>query len=567
MFPRSHAQASPSVTVENGLARLRPIRPRSLPKLSYERGRPGSVSLKDSEHKAAGILASMACVVLLIVCLALYLLSRSPRWELLSLPFQTRIKLLSSSSALHDPLLTPLPVPHKSMAALPSRPWDPSEQYLSYLPHSGFHNQRIALENALVLASILNCTLLVPPVQLGDRPIGYRRSSRLRVNVALSTHIGLEHCALVSDSRFVPEVCIDLWTHAHVPWDWFVNLSRATRQHGIRTLVRWDLTDMFLARLRIFTVDTYFINDTDPYQFRFFDSRVDTKPLGSRYQERIDIPTLAALSHGYRLLQFGTLFGTTRIRLVEPAHILLRTDVRRAMVFANADLLTIADGVRDSTELGGMWGYAGVHLRLGDGVFASGEVRARNVRHVWWKLVRALGVNDEVALDVEKRSTKGKSRERTLLPPNITALRAPHPPPPAIPPNLPHACGRIAPHPLFDIPLYIATDKPGHHALSLFTRSFPCVYFLSNFSSHLAHLREMYAPPSDDTRSQAFQPNLSQNLPRSDIRLAPFLPPFLDAIIASKARVVAGTPGSTFSSFMEDVLWRAYHHWDIVQRG
>jgi len=38
----------------------------------------------------------------------------------------------------------------------------PDGKFLSYLPHSGFHNQRIALENALVLARLLNRTLLVP---------------------------------------------------------------------------------------------------------------------------------------------------------------------------------------------------------------------------------------------------------------------------------------------------------------------------------------------------------------------------------------------------------------------
>ncbi|KAL0579940.1 hypothetical protein ABG067_008594, partial [Albugo candida] len=30
------------------------------------------------------------------------------------------------------------------------------EKYITYLPHSGFHNQRIELENALLLASYLN---------------------------------------------------------------------------------------------------------------------------------------------------------------------------------------------------------------------------------------------------------------------------------------------------------------------------------------------------------------------------------------------------------------------------
>ncbi|CAO3650754.1 unnamed protein product [Mucor hiemalis] len=31
-----------------------------------------------------------------------------------------------------------------------------NEKYITYLPHSGFHNQRIELENALLLATYLN---------------------------------------------------------------------------------------------------------------------------------------------------------------------------------------------------------------------------------------------------------------------------------------------------------------------------------------------------------------------------------------------------------------------------
>ncbi|KAF9650006.1 hypothetical protein BDM02DRAFT_1688632 [Thelephora ganbajun] len=56
----------------------------------------------------------------------------------------------------------------------------PGEKFLSYLPHSGFHNQRIALENALVLARSLNQTLLVPPVRFGRRTIPYHTSTVLQ---------------------------------------------------------------------------------------------------------------------------------------------------------------------------------------------------------------------------------------------------------------------------------------------------------------------------------------------------------------------------------------------------
>jgi len=56
----------------------------------------------------------------------------------------------------------------------------PDEKLLSYLPHSGFHNQRIALENALALARLLNRTLLVPPIHFGRRAIPYHNFTVLR---------------------------------------------------------------------------------------------------------------------------------------------------------------------------------------------------------------------------------------------------------------------------------------------------------------------------------------------------------------------------------------------------
>ncbi|KAI7872354.1 hypothetical protein BDF14DRAFT_490307 [Spinellus fusiger] len=42
-----------------------------------------------------------------------------------------------------------------------------NKKYISYLPHSGFHNQIISLINALVLAKALNLTLIMPELNIG----------------------------------------------------------------------------------------------------------------------------------------------------------------------------------------------------------------------------------------------------------------------------------------------------------------------------------------------------------------------------------------------------------------
>ena len=60
------------------------------------------------------------------------------------------------------------------------------EKFLAYLPHSGFHNQRIALENALTLSRLLNRTLLMPPVRLGNKPLGYAKFDTLKQSLLFS---------------------------------------------------------------------------------------------------------------------------------------------------------------------------------------------------------------------------------------------------------------------------------------------------------------------------------------------------------------------------------------------
>ena len=54
---------------------------------------------------------------------------------------------------------------------------------------------------------------------------------------------------------------------------------------------------------------------------------------------------------------------------------------------------------------------------------------------------------------------------------------------------------------------------------------------------------------------------------RDGVLLKPFLEPLLDAMVVAHAVRVVGTEGSTFSRFVEDVLWRVYHGLDVVSKG
>jgi hypothetical protein len=48
------------------------------------------------------------------------------------------------------------------------------------------------------------------------------------------------------------------------------------------------------------------------------------------------------------------------------------------------------------------------------------------------------------------------------------------------------------------------------------------------------------------------------------VELYDYLLPFLEAMVVAHGKVVVGTRGSTFSKFIEQNLWPAYH---LVQEG
>lgn len=220
--------------------------------------------------------------------------------------------------------------------------------------------------------------------------------------------------------------------------------------------------------------------------------------------------------------------------------------------------------IRDELGGEGGWGYVGVHLRLGDGTFRSES--ENNARFVWWQLMtRVFRVTIE---DTQKVEASAMNRVDPLPPPlgalaaDKTSLRFPHPMPPL---TLIRRHTRCRPFkPLFSLPnsnvslgdlltfpIFIATDSKSPRtdpSLTLFHRTFPCMFFLSDFPSQLEFLH----PLTNDL----------DGLP-----LGGFLMPFVDAMVAAMGHDVVGTPHSTFSRFTVDVLFRAYHGWPIVERG
>ena len=167
----------------------------------------------------------------------------------------------------------------------------------------------------------------------------------------------------------------------------------------------------------------------------------------------------------------------------------------------------------------------------------------------------------EETLKLERSIRRPGSIAVELKPPrmsvDIAALRVPHSPPAPLPkiftPHLPcrgarHTSRRLKP---LNTPLFISTDAPNPLAdpsILTFLQTFPCSFFLSDFPSHIASLSGL--------RNEY-----------DGVEMRKFLIPFLDAMVVGRSWEVVGTERSTFSRFVQDVLWRTYHGWEIVQRG
>ncbi|GAA5831159.1 hypothetical protein JCM11251_007777 [Rhodosporidiobolus azoricus] len=508
-----------------------------------------------------------------------------------------------SSSSAADSAPIDVSVRSSSLSSTTARFSDPSERFLAYSTHSGYHNQRISLENALTLAYLLKRTLLVPPVWFGHA-IPYISFDKLQRRLEMASKEGLEHCIPFGEGSVnepIPRECDGFWDWTTVDWSFLVDLSEAEKLVPIAA--RSNLSSAWLDEqlsLRAPTKrggvspDTYRLKDDTMYQYRFYDSVNDDEPL-LKWGNRIDIDDFRAETEGYKLVHVGTLFGTSRLRATKEETYDARSVFRKAMVFRTGIVDEITQQVRDL--LGGEGQYYGLHLRVGDGVFQ--KEAETNMKGVWEKLcidkmkmerevcdeVRAFGKKQSRRRDVHDGEGDDGSEPvgavETPTPPspaNSTLLakransrpqregafhHAPLPPLPTIrtlsdsPVSSTLTCRHplhTAPHLLpFNAPLFIATDSklPAHDPhLAVFFRVFPCAFVLSDFS-HLPSLGRLNRLRNEEDKTP----------------LAGFLYPQLDAQIAAWGRGLIGTPQSTYSRFAVDVLHQVYHGWDIVERG
>lgn len=514
--------ASPSVSLERGGYRMRAPRLNdsvlTIDFGSPPQGEHTSVKRRNPADKMnqrlVVILAilTMAC----ITCFAFAYYLFTSRWD--------PVSWKESPALANGPNQVIAPQPYKF-------PQHDGGYFLAYLPHSGFHNQRIALENALSLARLLNRTLLVPPIRFGIKPVRYLPFDKLYRSMELSTSEGLKHCAAIPSFISLPLECLDYFDSTTLPWSELFDVSELGNEQEIIFLN--TLSPLIYSNLpQVQGSTTLQIRDQFPYQYRFVDDNLELELQSNKYTDQVSISRLRQAQQ--RLIQLGTLFGTTRLLLGEENMSMLNS-IRARMVVKHPTVKAIADKIVDQLPKR----YIGLHLRLGDGRFA--ERRTEIVQNSWCDLLRRLGYT---AIEVEQIEISaggdGSHPCSSFSPTNSKSERFPFR---AVAPNL--GCKGHHPNSKFHgLPysIFVSTDliHPQSDPLLLpFRRTFPCLYFLSDFRRELNPLQDV------------------QN-PIDGVNLYKYLVPFVEAVVAARADLIVGTPGSTFSKFIERTLSPAY---------
>ncbi|CAG8489520.1 1522_t:CDS:1, partial [Cetraspora pellucida] len=361
------------------------------------------------------------------------------------------------------------------------------EKYITYLPHGGFNNQRVELENAIFLAWFLNRTLIIPPIILfeGSANFIFLRyddlynvlsqfilSSRNQFQICIKNNPKSGPLGLLfrEEQKGCPMV-----TYSMYDWDELIDFT-FLKLH-IKHINRQDFNyKNLLESLHIYNnTEVYnMTKDEYPYQQRYYDDATSTIGLDI-FKERVNLIDLSKRSE--KLLHFGSVYPATRIVRQLPESNEFWNKLMNKALPNNPTLINITDKIVD--KIGGIDNFIGIHARLKDGRYL------RNQKETVQNLIKR----------IEKDFKDGVCLKTTI---------------------------------------FLATDmKRDHISLQPFFQKFSsCTYILDDFKDLLEPLK--------------FLKN-----PRDGIIMYEFLIPLVDLLVVSKGNKFYGTKNSTFSSYAQ----------------
>ncbi|OZJ02895.1 hypothetical protein BZG36_04924 [Bifiguratus adelaidae] len=441
----------------------------------------------------------------------------------------------SATAASTSPFTTtteqikPSPIVSTTPADLQPSTDSSATKYLTYLVHSGFHNQRIALINAFMVSYYTNRTLLVPPALIGEvfgwdgfDQMMYKQTHRY------SKHELGDNCrnkTLISSDDDLKIRCQLADRYSWLQWDRLYNLTK------LQGLVPFEWReDMDLHNLEktygFKEGDIRFVRDnSDPYEYAVPDPYSVKKPVAGKYRRILDMEELRNAPE--RLLHFGSLFGSGRVHAVSSHSRRVRSFIRQQFVFQGpSELLATAESLVE--RLGGPFTYVGLHARVGDGKFT------RHAPEIMEKLWKSFTSKHEPV----------EGFEMTPFPPYKTGDDADYAPTYLTTPidHLPaEMCLDPSQRPVPKNPkipalVYLATDErhPDTHPLfqNLY-RAFPCVITLGDLFGYNQSALATVTNPHDGAN------------------VGKFMIPFLDGLVASRGTHFTTSMWSTFSLYIK----------------
>ncbi|CAI2163987.1 20333_t:CDS:1 [Funneliformis geosporum] len=239
------------------------------------------------------------------------------------------------------------------------------EKFITYLPHSGLHNQRVALENAAFLAWALNRTLILPPLILGAR-FPFKSFDKLESMLNYVSTTKQENCISVKSQLNITKCETLRDSYTFYRWDQLFDLTFISR--NVKIIHRDELISKNLFSNFNISNDEQQIWRTygNALNNSFYDNRIfgnDASP--KTVSNKFSIMELRERDED--LLYFNSLFGSNLIRLEISRNIQFMNEIRESFILSNPTLLGITKRISD--ELGGRLKYLSAHARIGDGSY------------------------------------------------------------------------------------------------------------------------------------------------------------------------------------------------------
>ncbi|CAG8533708.1 13738_t:CDS:1 [Ambispora leptoticha] len=378
------------------------------------------------------------------------------------------------------------------------------EKFITYLPHSGFHNQRISLENAIFIAWYTNRTLIVPPVILGT-PIFWSPNTSFAIRLArLNATKNFDDCHSFLANKKQYNRCIrEYQSYTLFPWDELIDLS-SIRNH-VSIINRQDFNSQDLYKLINITdpeKEVYYPEEKSRYDIQLYDQEdaLNQEPNVPKFERQLPICNL--LNRKEKLVHFYSIFSSNRIKISLNENQIFREMIQRKLVFGHPILINVTKEI--TRKLGGSEKYIGLHLRVSDGGFEI--YKMETAQYMIQAIKNEEGVNQET---VNENNDSNDGDDNVIDESRCANNSQYH----------------------FNKKIFLATDgQPKDPAVQQIFTTFPCTVTINDFSTELQLLT-----------------NLKNERDKSS--LYKYFLPMVDLIVSARGSEFFGTYGSTFSAY------------------